>query len=141
MRVVTLKLLAGLDPVAVLDVPLHLELVGADHGDDRLGHPQPRDDARVPGDEVGGGDGVLGDGRDGRHVHAVVEVLLDGDVRDVLDLQRVESGVGEELGERGVEAALHVRVVVQVGAAAAAVAAAAALDEGKVGGAHCCHCS
>ena len=85
------QLLAGLDAVAVLDVPLDLELVGADDREDGLGDPQARDDARLAGGEVAGGDGVLGDGRDGRHVHAVVEVLLDGEVRDVLDLDGVEA--------------------------------------------------
>ena len=50
VRVVTRQqLLAGLDPVAVLDVPLDLELVGADDGQDRLGDPQARDDARPRG--------------------------------------------------------------------------------------------
>jgi hypothetical protein len=137
--------LPGHDAVAVLDVPLDLELVGADHGDDRLGDPQARHDAGLAGGEVGGGDGLLGDGRDRGHVHAVVEVLLDGQVRDVLDLDGVEAGVGEEPREVGVEPALGVLGVLggveAVLAAAAAVAAATAVEEGKVRGAHFCHCS
>src|SRR5690606_35588043 len=96
------------------------------------------DDARLPGGEVGGGDGVLRDGRDRRYVHAVGEVLLEGEVDDVLDLHGVEACVGQELGERGVEAALQVLLVTT---AAAAVAAAAGRNEGKVGRGHCCHCS
>ena len=43
------QLLAGGDAVAVLDVPLDLELVGADDGEDGLGDAQPRDDARPHG--------------------------------------------------------------------------------------------
>lgn len=136
------ELLAGLDAVAVVDVPLDLELVGAGHREDRLGDPQARDDAALAGGEVGGGAGVLGDGGDRGDVHAVGEVLLEGDVGDVLDLDGVESGVGQELGERGVEPALQVRLgQAVVGATGAAVAAAAAGGEGKFGGAHVCHCS
>ena len=136
------ELLPGLHAVAVLHVPLDLELVRADHRDHRFGDPEARHDARLARGEVGGGDGLFGDGRDGRHVHAVVEVLLDGDVGDVLDLHGVESGVGQELRERGVEPALQVlrrRSSRATGAAVAAAAARAA--RGKVGGAHFCHCS
>jgi len=121
-------------------VPLHLELGLAHHREDRFGDPQAGHDARLARDEVGGGDGLLGDGRDGRHVHAVGEVLLDGHIGDVLDLDGVEPGVGQELCERGVEPALQV-LRVAVRAAGAAVAAAAGGGEGKVVGAHWCHCS
>src|SRR5690606_7313965 len=70
--------LAGFHAVAVLGVPLDLELLGADDGEDRLGDAQSRDHARLAGGEVGGGDGVLGDGGDGGDVLAVGQVLLDG---------------------------------------------------------------
>lgn len=53
---------------------------------------RPATTAGLAGGEVGGGDGVLGDGRHGRHVHAAVEVLGDREVGDVLDLYGVEAG-------------------------------------------------
>lgn len=115
------ELLTGLDAVAVLDVPLDLEVLRTDEGEDGLGDAQSGDRAASAGREVAGGDGVGGDGRDARHVHAVVEILTDGDVGDVLDLDRVESGVGQQRGERGVETALH--GVLAVGTAAAVAAA------------------
>ncbi len=118
------QLLARLHPVAVLDVPLDLELVRADHGEDGLGDAQPRDGAGLAGGEVTGGDGVLGDGREGRDVLAAVEVLLDGQVGEVLDLQRVQPGLGDQAGELGVEPALEGVRVVLAGGAAAGVAAA-----------------
>ena len=130
------QLLAGLDAVAVLDVPLDLELVRADHGEDRLGDPQARDGALLARGEVAGGDGVLGDGRDGRDVHAVVEVLLDGEVGDVLDLDGVEArrrrGAGRARGRGRTPAVQSVRRV--AAAAAAAVAAAAAAAAGRRSG-------
>src|SRR5690606_14655148 len=131
--------LAGFHAVAVLGVPLDLELLGADDGEDRLGDAQSRDHARLAGGEVGGGDGVLGDGGDGGDVLAVGQVLLDGHVGDVLDLHGVQARVGQQLGEGGVEAALEVGLL--VGPAAAAVAAATGGDEGEVGGGHGVHCS
>lgn len=123
----TQQLLVSLDAVAVQDVPLDLELLRTDEGDDGLGDVQTRDRTALAGGEVTGGHGVLGDGREGGHVLAVGEVLLDGDMRDVLDLDGVQTAVGEELGESRVEAALQLvgAVLLLVAGAAAAVAAAA----------------
>ncbi len=38
----------------------------------------------------------------------MVEVLLDGDMGDVLDLYGIEAGVGEQPGESGIETALQI---------------------------------
>ena len=143
VRVVTVSSFwPAVDPVAVLDVPLDLELVRADHRQHRLGDPQARDDAGLAGGEVAGGDGVLGDGRDGRDVHAVVEVLLRWPrarcPRPPRGRGRRRRGAGRGRGRGRTPG--HSSAVVR--AAAAAVAAAAALGRG--GGRGCSrlgHCS
>lgn len=114
------ELVAGLDAGAVLDVPLDLEVLRTDDGQDGLGDTQSGDRAALAGREVAGGDGVGGNGRHARHVQAVVEILTDGDVGDVLDLDGVESGLGQQLGERGVETALQGFLTVRTAAAVAA---------------------
>ncbi len=133
------ELLARLHAVAVLRVAFDGQFFFADDRDDGFRDPEAGHDSCFTCGEVGGGHRVLGDRRHRRHVHAVGQVLLDGHVGDVLDLDGVEAGVGQELGECGVQAALQVCLVVR--AAGTAVAAASGRGEGKVGGGHVGHCS
>jgi hypothetical protein len=67
----------------------------------------------------------------------VVEVLLDGEMRDVLDLYGIQARVGEEPGEIGVEAAVEgiQSVRVRVAALRTTACAAGIRLEGPGGGA------
>ena len=92
--------------VAVLDVPLDLDVVRADRR--RTRPRRPRSPATTPSARATKS-AIASASRDGRHaghVDAAVQVLGERHVRDVLDLDRVQAGVGQQLRQRRVQAAL-----------------------------------